>query len=113
MSLKKKAISSFDNNIGKLIIPTDENMLQLIAVNGSDVGIEEVWAKVNPILANSKNQPQNVINSAIQILLFCTKLYMTQPDALAGNIKALTLSKCSDEKKKEILLFIKNNVYES
>ena len=105
--LMQRAITSFEKNINALGIPGDINILQLIASNGSESGVEGVWGIVNPILADGKNQPPANVNGAIQILLSFSKLTKDQADALAANVKTLPAGKLAEEKKKEVLGFLK------
>lgn len=105
--LMQRAITSFEKNINALGIPGDINILQLIASNGSESGVEGVWGIVNPILADGKNQPPANVNGAIQILLSFSKLTKDQADALAANVKTLPAGKLAEEKKKVVLGFLK------
>lgn len=105
--LMQLAIASFEKNVNALSIPNDINVLQLIASNGSKAGMEGVWEKVNPILADGKNQSQASLNGAIQILLSFSKLTKDQTDALAANVKTLPAGKLANDKKNEVLNFLK------
>ena len=105
--LMHRAITSFEKNINALGIPGDINVLQLLESHGSESGMEGVWEKVNPILADGKNQSQANVNGAIQILLSFSKLTKDQADALAANVKTLPAGKLAEEKKKEVLGFLK------
>lgn len=109
-SLMQRAIASFEKNIAQLSIDKDANILQLIASNGSSEGIEGVWGTINPILADGKNKQPKVINNAIQVLLSFSKITEEQAEALAGNVKALPAAKLSDEKKEEVLNYIRKHV---
>lgn len=107
--LMQRAISSFEKRLGQLSIDNDVNILQLIASNGSSEGIDGVWSIINPVLADGKVQQPNTINNAIKILLSISKMTKEQADALSGNVKALPTSKITEEKKKEILEYIKEH----
>ena len=106
-ALMQRAITSFEKNIQALTIHDDVKVLQLIASRGSAEGIDGVWAKVNPVLADGKSQPQANINSAIQILLSFSKLTKDQADALAANVKILPTAKLAEDRKKEVLEYLK------
>ena len=105
LSLMTRAISSFEQNINKLTIPNDINILQLVATYGSDSGEDGVWGIINPILADGKNQKQETINAALRVLSSFSKMTKEHADALAGNVKALPSSKITAELKNEILAF--------
>lgn len=109
-SLMQRATESFEQHIQELAVPRDVNVLQIIATHGSDEGIEGVWSIINPILADGKNQKQDSINGAIQILLSFSRFTNQQADALTGNVKALPSNKLSDEKKKELLKYIEDHL---
>lgn len=109
LSLMKRAIASFEQNIAQLNIDKDINVCQLIASNGSSEGIEGVWEIINPILADGKNRQPQTINHAIQVLQAISKMTNEQAEALAGNVKALPSNKLSEEKKEEVLKYIKEH----
>lgn len=108
-SLMQRAIASFEKNITQLSIEKDVNILQLIASNGSSEGIESVWGIINPILADGKNRQPKVLNNAIQALKSFSKLTVEQAEALAGNVKALPVTKLSDDNKEEVLNYIREH----
>lgn len=105
--LMQRAIVFFENNVNALSITDDTNVFQLIASQGSDNGIDGVWGRLNPIFADGKNQPQTLIDNAIDILFSFSKLSKAQADALAGNLKTLPTAKINDDRRKEVLLFLK------
>lgn len=106
LSLMQRAIDSFEQNVDQLDIQKDLNIFILIVSKGSDNGLANVWSKINPILADSKS-PNQIINNACQILLSFDRLTKDQADALAGNVNTLRADKITEEKKKEILAFLK------
>ena len=108
-SLMQRATESFEQHIQELAVPKDVNVLQIIATHGSDEGIEGVWSVINPILADGKNQNQNNIDGAIQILLSFSRLTNQQADSLTGNVKALPANKVTEEKKQDILKYIEDH----
>ena len=106
LSLMQRAIDSFERNVDKLDLQNDLNVFLLIASLGSDNGLASVWSIINPILADSKS-PKQTINNACQILLSFDRLTKDQADALAGNVNTLPADKITEEKKGEILAFLK------
>lgn len=106
LSLMQRAIDSFEQNVDQLDIQKDLNIFILIVSKGSDNGLASVWSKINPILADSKS-PNQIINNACQILLSFDRLTKDQADALAGNVNTLPTDRITEEKKKEILAFLK------
>lgn len=108
LSLMQRAIASFEQNIQNLSVQNDTNILQLIAANGSDEGIEGAWGLVNPILADGKNKPQGIINKALQVLMSFSRLTKEQAEALTGNVKAMPEGKISDENRKEVMAFLES-----
>ena len=102
----QRAINSFELNVDQLDIQKDLNVFLLIVSRGSDNGLANVWSVINPILADSKSSNQS-INNACQILLSFDRLTKDQADALAGNVNTLPVDKITEEKKGEILAFLK------
>ena len=105
--LMKRAISSFETNADNLSIPGDATVLQLLASLGSAEGRALVWGKVNPILADGGKQSTATITSAIQILQSFSELTKDQAAALVANVKTLPAGKIADDKKNEVMDFLK------